>query len=151
MASIRRALSPVPRPGDRTNGEACFVSSPLSKSSSCNQSYTPPEGLMSSCFGSLDCAFYKVRTYVLGLLSQRSSRPSEKSKLKGQIWRRAFLQFFICFVVGVLIGLAPFVSLNFSPNIMSKHQTLSFEVIGPNENDRVFDDVSRNMTSTLNS
>ncbi|KAH0715636.1 hypothetical protein KY284_008541 [Solanum tuberosum] len=151
MASIRRALSPVPRPGDRTNGEACFVSSPLSKSSLCNQSYTPPEGLVSSCFGSLDYVFYKVRTFVLGLLSRRTSRPLEKSKLKGQIWRRAFLQFFMCFVVGVLIGLAPFVSLNFSPNIMSKHQPLSFEVVHPYENDRVFDDVSRNMTSTLNS
>lgn len=152
MVSIRRALSPVPRPGDRTNGESCFVSSPLSMSSSCNQSYTPPEGLMSSYYGSLDYAFYKVWTFVLGLLSRRSSRPLEKSKLKGQIWRKAFLQFFICFVGGVFIGLTSFVSLNLSPNTMSKHQALSFELFHPYENDRLFDDVySRNMTSTLNS
>lgn len=108
-------------------------------------------GLMSSYFGSLDYAFYKVRTFVLGLLSRRSSRPLERSKLKGQIWRRALLQFFMCFVIGFFLGLTPFVSLNFSANIMSKHQAFSFEVFHPYENDRLFDDVSRNMTSTLNS
>ncbi|PHU03966.1 putative glucuronosyltransferase [Capsicum chinense] len=151
MASIRRALSPVPRPGDRTNGETCFVSSPLSKSPLSNQSYTPPARLMSSYFGSLDYAFYKVWTSVLGLLSQRSSRLSDSSKLKGQIWRRALLQFFVCFVVGAFIGLTPFVSLNLSPNIVSKRQAFSVEVFHPYENDHLFDDVSRNMTSTLNS
>ncbi|KAK4356575.1 hypothetical protein RND71_025546 [Anisodus tanguticus] len=142
MASIRRALSPVPRPGDRTNGEA-LSPSPLSKSSSCNESYTPAAGLMSSYFGSLDYACYKVWTFVLGLLSRRSSRPLERSKLKGQIWRRALVQFFMCFVVGVFIGLTPFVSLNLSANIMSKHQAY--------ENGPLFDDVSRNMTPSFNS
>ncbi|MCD7469517.1 hypothetical protein HAX54_008618 [Datura stramonium] len=57
----------------------------------------------------------------------------------------------MCFVVGVFIGLTPFVSLNLSANIMSKSQAFSFEVFHPYENDRLFDDVSRNRTSTLNS
>ncbi|XP_059314551.1 probable beta-1,4-xylosyltransferase IRX9H [Lycium ferocissimum] len=142
MASVRRALSPVPRPGDRTNGEA-LSPSPLSKSSSCNESYTPPTGLMSSYVGSLDYACYKVQTFV-GLFSRRSSRPLERSKLKGQIWGRALVQFCMCFVVGAFIGLTPLVSLNLSANIMFKHQDFY-------ENGRLFDDVSRNVTSTIDS
>ncbi|XP_016446774.2 putative beta-1,4-xylosyltransferase IRX9H [Nicotiana tabacum] len=151
MASIRRALSPVPRPGNRINGEACSVASPLSKSSSCNQSYTPAAGVLHSFFGSLDYAFYKVRTFVVGVLSRRSSRTLERSKLKGQIWRKALLQFFMCFVLGVFIGLTPFVSLNLSANIMSKHKAFSFEVFHSYENGRLFDDLSRNMASSVNS
>ncbi|XP_009603737.1 probable beta-1,4-xylosyltransferase IRX9H [Nicotiana tomentosiformis] len=151
MASIRRALSPVPRPGNRINGEACSVASPLSKSSSCNQSYTPAAGFLYSYFGSLDYAFYKVRTFVVGILSRRSSRPLERSKLKGQIWRKALLQFLMCFVLGVFIGLTPFVSLNLSANVMLKHKAFSFEVFQPYENGSLFADVSRNMTSTVNS
>ncbi|XP_016483603.1 putative beta-1,4-xylosyltransferase IRX9H [Nicotiana tabacum] len=143
MASIRRTLSPVPRPGSTMNGEACLVASPLSKSSSCTHSYTPTGTLLSS-LGSLDYALCKVQTFVLGLLSRRSSRPLERSKLKGLIWRRALLQFFICFVLGVFIGLTPFVSLNLSTNFISKHQAFSFEV---EENARSYD-VSRNVTST---
>ncbi|KAM3378741.1 putative beta-1,4-xylosyltransferase IRX9H [Capsicum galapagoense] len=143
MASIRRTLSPVPRPGSTMNGEVSPAASPLSKSSPCTNSYTPTGALMSS-FGSLDYAIYKVQTFVVGLLSRRSSRPLERSKLKGLIWRRALLQFVFCFVLGVFIGLTPL--LNLSTNFISKHQALSFEVL-PEENARSYD-VSRNVTST---
>ncbi|PHT74400.1 putative glucuronosyltransferase [Capsicum annuum] len=143
MASIRRTLSPVPRPGSTMNGEVSPAASPLSKSSPCTNSYTPTGALMSS-FGSLDYAIYKVQTFVVGLLSRRSSRPLERSKLKGLIWRRALLQFVFCFVLGVFIGLTPL--LNLSTNFISKHQSLSFEVL-PEENARSYD-VSRNVTST---
>ncbi|PHT40607.1 putative glucuronosyltransferase [Capsicum baccatum] len=143
MASIRRTLSPVPRPGSTMNGEVSPAASPLSKSSPCTNSYTPTGALMSS-FGSLDYAIYKVQTFVVGLLSRRSSRSLERSKLKGLIWRRALLQFVFCFVLGVFIGLTPL--LNLSTNFISKHQALSFEVL-PEENARSYD-VSRNVTST---
>ncbi|XP_060208077.1 probable beta-1,4-xylosyltransferase IRX9H isoform X1 [Lycium barbarum] len=145
MASIRRTLSPVPRPGSAMNGESPVAASPLSKSSSCNHSYTPTGALMSS-FGSLDYALYKVQTFVVGLLSRRSSRPLDRSKLKGLIWRRALLQFVFCFVLGVFIGLTPL--LNLSTNFISKHQALSFDVLQPEENARSYG-VSRNMTSTI--
>ncbi|XP_060208079.1 probable beta-1,4-xylosyltransferase IRX9H isoform X2 [Lycium barbarum] len=127
------------------NGESPVAASPLSKSSSCNHSYTPTGALMSS-FGSLDYALYKVQTFVVGLLSRRSSRPLDRSKLKGLIWRRALLQFVFCFVLGVFIGLTPL--LNLSTNFISKHQALSFDVLQPEENARSYG-VSRNMTSTI--
>ncbi|KAG8375573.1 hypothetical protein BUALT_Bualt10G0114600 [Buddleja alternifolia] len=134
MASIRRTLSPVPRPGALMNGEACQVASPLSKSSSNSQNYPSHGGLLSSSLSSLDYALYKAQNFVLGLFSGRSSRSFDRTKVKGQIWRRGILHFLMCFIVGVFIGLTPFFSLNTS--FMSKHQALNFEVfqsVGNNE------------------
>ncbi|KAK4419972.1 putative beta-1,4-xylosyltransferase IRX9H [Sesamum alatum] len=133
MASIRRTLSPVPRPGSLMNGEAYQVASPLSKSSSNSQNY-PPHGTLSSSLGSLGCALYKVQNFFLGFFSQRSSRPFDRSKLKGQPWRRAFLHFLIFFLLGVFVGLTPFVPLNLSTNVVPKHQAFNFEVLQPVEN-----------------
>ena len=129
MASIRRTLSPVPRDRALLNGEACSVASPLSKSSSSAQSYTPEGRLLSPSFSSSDSrsVLYRIQAMILGILSQRSSRPLERSKSKGQSWRRAVFHFAICFMVGVFTGFAPFVSMN----LMSKHQAFSFELIPP--------------------
>jgi hypothetical protein len=124
MASIRRTLSPVPRPVALQNGEVCSVASPLSRSSSSPQHYPPDGGLLSSLFGSLDS-----QAFVFGILSPRSSRPLERSKPRAQMWRRSLFHFFICFMVGVFMGLTPFASMNLSMNPMSKHQSFSFEVI----------------------
>ncbi|CAL5359139.1 unnamed protein product [Camellia sinensis] len=133
MASIRRAMSPVPRPGSLVNGEACSVASPLSKSSSCTQNYPPAVGLL------------------LGLFSRRSSRPLERLKPKGQVWRRSLILFFICFVVGVFFGLTPFASINLSVNLMSEHQALSLKVVVPYEKVQLFDVVPRNVTPLVDS
>ncbi|KAH6760605.1 hypothetical protein C2S51_017554 [Perilla frutescens var. frutescens] len=137
MASIRRTLSPVPRPGALSNGEACQVASPLSKSSSNSQNYTSNGGLLPSSLGSLDYAMYKTQSFVLGLFSQRSSRPVDRSRIKGQIWRRAYLHFIMCFVVGMLAGLTPFVPLNLSMNIMPKHEAFDFELLQPGVKDEL--------------
>ncbi|KAK4485876.1 hypothetical protein RD792_008527 [Penstemon davidsonii] len=133
MASIRRALSPVPRPGALMNGEASQVASPLSKSSSNSQNYTPPSGSLSSSLGSLEYALYKAQSFILGLFSHRSSRPFDKPRVKGQFWRRAFLHFLMCFIVGVFVGLTPSVPLNLTTNIMYKNQEFDFG--GGYEND----------------
>lgn len=126
MASIRRTLSPVSRPGALSNGEACQVASPLSKSSSNSQNYPPNGGLLSSSLGFMDYALYKTQSFVIGLFSQRSSRPVDRSRVKGQ--RRAYLHFLMCFVVGMLVGLTPCVPLNLSMNIMHKHEAFDFEL-----------------------
>ncbi|CAA2959010.1 probable beta-1,4-xylosyltransferase IRX9H [Olea europaea subsp. europaea] len=141
MASIRRTLSPVLRPVTLMNGEACQVASPLSKSSSNSRNYP-------LSMGSLGNALYKAQYFVLGLLSPQSSRPLDRSKVKGQIWQRAFLHFFICFVIGVLFGLTPFVALNLSFNVMSKPQAIHFEVLQPVAN-RLGDSGHRNETSVV--
>ncbi|KAF5748255.1 Glycosyl transferase isoform 1 [Tripterygium wilfordii] len=122
MASIRRTLSPVPRAGNSMNGEVCQVPSSLSKSSSSSQNYPPSGGLLCSLLGLSDS-----QALVLGVFSLRSSKPLERSKSKGQVWRRSLLHFFICFVVGSFIGLTPLMKL--SMNYMSKCQAFSFDMV----------------------
>ncbi|PRQ27500.1 putative 1,4-beta-D-xylan synthase [Rosa chinensis] len=141
MASIRRTLSPVPRAGIPLNGEVHSVASPLSKSSSCSQNYPSSNGFLSSLAASLDS-----QAFVLGVFSPRSSRPFEKSKPKGQVWRRALSHFFICFMLGVFIGATPFASMTLSTNLMSKHQDLSFEMISSVGFHQLHGSVSRNVT-----
>ncbi|KAL5850454.1 hypothetical protein ACOSQ4_008467 [Xanthoceras sorbifolium] len=146
MASIRRAGSPVPRAGASLNGEACSVASPLSKSSSSTQSHPSPSGgLLSSLYSSLDS-----QAFVLSVFSPRSSRPLERSKTKLQVWRRAIFHFFICFVVGVFVGLTPFVSMNLSTNLVSEQQAFTFEVVSAVGNSQRYDS-TRNVTSVITS
>ncbi|KAL5558689.1 hypothetical protein UlMin_034900 [Ulmus minor] len=134
MASIRRTLSPVPRPGASLK-EVCSVSSPLSRSSNCAQNNPPSTGLLSSLSSSLD-----TQAFVLSVFSPSSSRSLEKSKHKGPVWRRALFHFFICFTVGVFIGLTPFSSITLSTNLMSKHQ--AFEMISAVGNFQSYDSLS---------
>ncbi|OVA20310.1 Glycosyl transferase [Macleaya cordata] len=131
MASIRRTLSPVPQARTIQNGEAHSVPSPLSKSSSHTQNHAPSGGLMSTMFGLMESnpILYRIQAVLLGIFSQRSSRPLERSKSKGPVWRKAFFNFFIFFTVGSFIGFMPFFSTNFSQNLMSKNQTFLFEAI----------------------
>lgn len=128
MASIRRTLSPVPRPGTSMNGEACSVGSPLSRSSLSPQNYPQSTGLHYSLFNTLE-----TQAAILGIYSPRSSRPMDKLKPKGPVWRRAMFHFFMCFVVGFLAGFTPFASTNLSMNVMSKYQAFQFDRISTDE------------------
>lgn len=143
MASIRRTLSPVPRPGTPLNGEACSVSSPLSKSSSCapTPSQTPSGGILSILVGSLDSLAFALRAF-----SQRPSRPYDRQKPRGQTWRRALFHFFICFVIGMFIGVTQFASMNASINFISKNHAISFEPSTTFRNNQLQDDAARNAT-----
>ncbi|KAH9799557.1 putative beta-1,4-xylosyltransferase IRX9H [Citrus sinensis] len=142
MASIRRTMSPVPRAGTLLNGEACQVASPLSKSSSCTQNHPASSGgLLSYLHSSLDS-----QALIFGVSSPRSSRPLERARPKAQVWRRALFHFLICFVVGVFIGLTPFVSMNLSTNLMSKQQALTFEMVYAFGNSQTYDGMARNVT-----
>lgn len=144
MASIRRTLSPVPRPGTVSNVEACSVASPLSKSSSTPQNCLPSAGLFSSSATSLEST-----AFVLGVFSPRSLRFLEKSKPKGQLWRKVLFHFFICFMVGVSIGLIPLASMNLSANLMPKHQAFSFEMISAVGNFQSLENVKINVTPSI--
>ncbi|XP_028781234.1 probable beta-1,4-xylosyltransferase IRX9H [Neltuma alba] len=145
MASIRRTLSPVPRAGTVALGEACSVGSPLSKSSSSPQNCPPSNGLSSPTVSSLDS-----RAFLLGVFSPRSLRAFERSKSKGQLWRKVLFHFFICFMIGVSIGLTPLASMNLSLNFMPKHQAFSFEVVSSVGNFQPYDDVKINATPSTN-
>ncbi|KAJ4950445.1 hypothetical protein NE237_027277 [Protea cynaroides] len=143
MASIRRTLFPVPRAGAMQNGEVHSVASPLSRSSSCSQGYSSFEGSLSSQPGSMVSysVLYRLQAAALGIFPRRYW-PLERSKSKGQLWRRAFIHFFICFMIGIFIGLIPFISMNASMNLGSKHQALSFEVISSDENAHQYEGTS---------
>ncbi|KAK7311786.1 hypothetical protein RJT34_10143 [Clitoria ternatea] len=136
MASIRRTLSPVPRAGTVANVEVCSVASPLSKSSSSPQHCLPSVGL-------------DYRAFVFGVFSPRSFRAFERSKPRGQLWRKALFHFFICFMVGVSIGFIPLASTNLSMNLMPKHQAFSFEVISAVGNFKPFENVKINVTPSV--
>lgn len=124
MTTIRRTLSPVPRPGTLLGGEACSVSSPLSKCSSCDHESVP-----NSSFTSTESAFlYHFQAFMLNLFSKRSCRALEKQKPKGYVWRSLF-HFFICFVVGVFVGFTPIVSIKSSIIITSRKQDFSFDQV----------------------
>lgn len=147
MASIRRTLSPVPRQGTLITGEAeRSVPSPLSKSSSCSQNYPATGGgLLPSLFSLSDS-----QALVHGVFSPRSSRPFERSKQKGQVWKRAVFHFLICFLVGLFIGLTPFISMDFSyMNPSSKHQAFSFEVVSTVGNFQALNGSEGNVTSMM--
>lgn len=139
MASIRRTLSPVPRLGVSMNGEACNVASPLSKSFSCNSHHSQPNGVFSPAFGSLDFVLCRAQTLLLGFFTQRSSRPLERSKSKGQSWRRALFHFVLCFLLGIFVGLTPFASPTLSLNLMSKQQLFSTDKFGHDDRSHVYD------------
>ncbi|KAE9587048.1 hypothetical protein Lal_00004341 [Lupinus albus] len=126
MASIRRALSPVPQAKTVSNVELGSVPSPLSKSSSSTQNCPPSTGLLSSSVSLSDS-----RAFVFGVFSPRSLRILERSmsKQKGQLWRKVLFHFSICFMVGVSIGIIPLASMNLSRNLMSKHQAFSIDMI----------------------
>lgn len=147
MASIRRTLSPVPRQGTLITGEAeRSVPSPLSKSSSFSQSSPATGGLLSSLFG-----LSNSQALVFGVFSPRSFRPLDRAKQKGQVWRRVVFQFFICFIIGFLIGFTPFISMDFSyMNPVSKHQAFSFEVVSTAGNFQSLNNSQRNVASTMN-
>ncbi|XP_065849958.1 probable beta-1,4-xylosyltransferase IRX9H [Euphorbia lathyris] len=145
MASIRRTLSPVPRAGTCMNGEACQVPSPLSKSSTSSQNFQTSRGFLSSLLGLSDS-----QALLLNVFSPRSSKqPLDRSKPKGQVWRKALFHFLVCFVTGIFIGLTPFVSMNLSLNPMYNSQALSFEMVSTVRKFHTHKGMTENMTSLL--
>lgn len=136
MASIRRALSPVRRAGGLANVEVCSVGSPLSKSSSSPQNCAPSVG-------------FDYRAFVFRVFSPRSFRAFERSKPRGQLWRKVLFHFFICFLVGASIGLIPLASTHMSMNLMPKQQAFSFEMISAVGNLQPFENVRTNTTASI--
>ncbi|RAL52924.1 hypothetical protein DM860_007692 [Cuscuta australis] len=124
MASIRRTLSPVPRAGVPMNGETCPVSSsPLSKSSLSNPNHPTHSLNFPSSIASLDYALFRAQDCLLGFISHR--RPLERSKLRGQIWKRSILHYFSCFILGVFLGFTPFLSPILSFQTLQKDETVN--------------------------
>lgn len=123
-ATIRRTLSPVPRPGISLSGESTSfaVASPLSKCSSCNHGYIPTTET-----SYLASTAYCFQTFILNLFSKTTSKSLEKQKTKPNAWRRSFLHFFLCFLVGFFVGFTP---IETSTDVVSRKHDFSFEQVG---------------------
>lgn len=138
MASFRRTISIAQRDGSVQSDEASSVSSSPPKLLY-TQNYMPPGGSLAALFCSMDLfsMLHRIPMIFLGTFSKRPSRSMEKtSKSKGHGWKRAFFHFMVFFMIGVFIGLAPSISMDFSTNFMLKHQTFPFEINPPNGNER---------------
>ncbi|KAG9456107.1 hypothetical protein H6P81_000615 [Aristolochia fimbriata] len=123
MASFRRNMLTTQRDSGTSNGEQAPVSSSSHKSSYM-QNHSSSTLLAMLDFVSL---LNKIRAPTNNMCSPRASRPLEKSKPKGQLWRRSFFHFLICFMIGIFVGMTPFASLDHSVNLGSKHHAFSFE------------------------
>ncbi|XXG45807.1 hypothetical protein AAC387_Pa02g0791 [Persea americana] len=151
MASVRRTISMAQRDGGAQNDEAFPVSSSPPKLLY-TQNYLPPVGSLAALFCSLDLfsALHRIRMFVIGAFSKRSSRSMERTaKSKGHRWMRAFFHFFVCFMLGVFIGLAPLISVDFSTNFVLNHQRFSFEIKPTKGTEREYFDVSRYRASLI--
>ncbi|KAE8691410.1 putative glucuronosyltransferase [Hibiscus syriacus] len=102
-------------------------------------------GLLSSLFGLSDS-----HASDFGVSSPRPSRPVDRSKQKGQVWRRALFHFFICFIVGSFIGLTSFFFVDLSYiNGISKQQAFSVEVVSTVGSFPTHESSERNVTSIV--
>eukprot|EP01018_Ginkgo_biloba_P002285 Gb_24676 [translate_table: standard] len=133
MASFRRTLSPALQDRPIQNGDTFLVSSPSQKFSSPPSYSSPAAPPMASVFTSITfvpvtVVIAYIRAFLLGICPSKSSRPLERSKVKVQVWKRALLHFFLCFIVGVLTGFTPFSMGDFSTNLASKRQEFAFEL-----------------------
>ncbi|KAJ6830705.1 putative beta-1,4-xylosyltransferase IRX9H [Iris pallida] len=123
MRSLRRGMSMTQQQQQRGDGAAgaaqdgdVNLEQPSPPKSPLGRPYFAPGRLI----GSVD--FYNV-----GGLLKRSSRPSsDRSRSKGPQLRRALFHFSVCFMLGVFISFATFVTVDVS----SKHKAFSFEEDG---------------------
>ncbi|XP_026439148.1 probable beta-1,4-xylosyltransferase IRX9H [Papaver somniferum] len=110
MASIRRTLSPMARPEGQNGNVLHSGPSPLSRSIS----YSRREPVLVTTFSDFVDSFsvlYRVKSRLLGVFSP--SRGVERSKSKRRAgWRKLYIHVFICFIVGVVMGLFSLVSMN---------------------------------------
>ncbi|KAH9300848.1 hypothetical protein KI387_012431 [Taxus chinensis] len=134
MASFRRTLSPATHERSLQNGDIFSVSSPshkfLSPLSHSTSAAPPTTASVFSSIGFLPVwvVVSYVRAFLIGIHPSKLSRSSERSKAKVQVWKRPLLHFFLCFVLGLLIGFTPFSMESFSINLASKHQDFAFEI-----------------------
>lgn len=64
--------------------------------------------------------------YSPSALSQRNSRPVEKSKAKGIHIKQSFLHYITCLILGIFIGFTPFSSFDVSKNLVTKQKAFLF-------------------------
>ncbi|KAL5976851.1 hypothetical protein ACLOJK_021185 [Asimina triloba] len=138
------------RDGAVQNGDSFSASSPPYKMSYAHNDF-PSGGLLAALCGSTEFFLLprRCQSGFLGFCLMGSSRHSERSKQKGQAWRKAFVYFFIFFTMGFLIGFTPFLSVDFSLSLLPKQQVFSFDVSPPDSNMFHHVDASRYGSSLL--
>ncbi|KAI3977612.1 hypothetical protein MKX01_000525 [Papaver californicum] len=101
MASIRRTLSPMARPGGQ-NGDSI--------------SYARKEPVTVTTFSdfvdSYYSVLYRVKFFLLSVFSPWRGLERSKSKRRA-VWRKLYIHVFICFILGIVMGLFSLVSMTF--------------------------------------
>lgn len=110
-------MSAMQRDGAVQNGDATFEMSSPPKLPH-NRTYFALGRLLNSLSNSLD---------LPGALLPRSSRPIERSKLKGLHIKRSVFHYLVCFMVGIFLSFTPFLSIDVSKNLPSRQQAFSFD------------------------
>ncbi|KAK8938080.1 putative glucuronosyltransferase [Platanthera guangdongensis] len=74
----------------------------------------------------------RIKTVVYNIFHLRSSRPVERSKVRGLFLKGVVFRFFIFFLVGLIVGFTPIPIVDQSKNNLSRHGAFSFHepVIG---------------------
>ncbi|KAI3873568.1 hypothetical protein MKX03_014486 [Papaver bracteatum] len=125
MASIRRTLSSMARPGGQNGNVLHSGPSPLSRSIS----YNRKEPVLVTTFSDFVDSFSvlcRVKSSLMGVFS--SSRGVERSKSKRRaVWRKLHIHVFVCFIVGVVMGLFNLVSMNKNEAVFPLDVRLSSE------------------------
>lgn len=127
MTSFRRSTSVFQRDGAVSNvDESLDASRPPKPSHS--RVYLILGRLLNLLLSSLGLLMESDRiiTAVRYIFQQRSSRPVERSKAKGLFSKGVIFRFFLCFLVGIIIGFTPIPMLGLSKNSFSRHRAFSF-------------------------
>lgn len=124
----------VQRDGAVQNGEARVDGSPSPKLSH-SLEYFALRRFLNSLSSSMSFPMVsdRIQAAFAGMLTRRSSRPVERSRLKGLYWKRASFHVLLFFMIGVFIGFTPFLSVDISKNFVSQRQAFSFEEVSSAE------------------
>ncbi|OAY73705.1 putative glucuronosyltransferase [Ananas comosus] len=134
MASIRRNTAILQRDVVAQNGEECVDNSPSPKLPH-SRTHLALRGLMNSVLGSVDSVpvLCRLKAACAGILFQRHSRTSERSRSKGISWKRISFHLFIFFTIGSFMAFTPFFSIDVSTNFTAEHERFPFEQDMPAE------------------
>ncbi|KAJ0971800.1 hypothetical protein J5N97_019759 [Dioscorea zingiberensis] len=128
MASFRRSFSLMQREKSAQNGESGSDTSPSPKFPR-SRMFLVLRGFVNSMVNPVVVLMVLdgMRASFCGIFSQRSSRPVERMKVKGQHWHRGVFHFFVFFLLGIFIGFTPYLSVDLSKSFGLKHGVFSFE------------------------
>ncbi|VAH79114.1 unnamed protein product [Triticum turgidum subsp. durum] len=93
-----------------------------------SQSYVAMRGVLTS-LASLDLVLMSssLKSAWATILSHKHARSLERPKSKGMSWKKAMINLFMCFMIGIFIGFTPLFSADLSNKMPAEKDRLPFE------------------------